>query len=36
MREHLRLADEAAALNEDLLLLSGDEEVVGAFSEWVL
>ena len=42
MREHSRSywimseADEFAALNEDWLLLSGDEEVVGALSEWML
>ena len=34
-REHSKLADESAALNEDWLLLYGDDEVDDALSDWM-
>ena len=34
-REHSKLADESAALNEDWLLLSGDNKVDDALSDWM-
>ena len=35
MGEHSKLADESAALNEDWLLLSGDDKVDDALSDWM-
>ena len=34
-REHSKSADESAALNEDWLLLYGDDEVDDALSAWM-
>ena len=34
-REHSKLADESAALNEDWLVLYGDDKVNDALSDWM-
>ena len=34
-REHSKLADESAALNEDWLLLYGDDKADDALSAWM-